>query len=76
GVGIGPLAIGMLTDYVLADSAAIGYSILIVTLIACLLACPLLLSARHSFQKSAQLARTWKPAKAIKHNYSKWGENS
>ncbi|MBM7060279.1 MFS transporter [Pseudomonas sp. UL073] len=62
GVGVGPLAIGLITDYVLIDPAAIGYSILIVTLIACVLACPLFLGARHSFQKSSQQARTWQPA--------------
>lgn len=73
GVGIGPLAIGLITDYVLADSTAIGYSILMVTLIACLIACPLLLGARHSFRKSIQLANTWKPAK---HPYSNGGKNS
>ncbi|MCY1265751.1 putative L-galactonate transporter [compost metagenome] len=64
GVGIGPLAIGVITDYVLVDPAAIGYSILIVTLIACALACPLLLLARHSFRKTSQQAREWQPAAA------------
>ncbi|MDH4556723.1 MFS transporter [Pseudomonas sp. BN417] len=64
GVGIGPLAIGVITDYVLLDPAAIGYSILVVTLIACALACPLLLCARHSFRKTIQQAREWQPAAA------------
>ncbi|GLZ86416.1 MFS transporter [Metapseudomonas resinovorans] len=64
GVGIGPLAIGVITDYVLVDPVAIGYSILIVTLIACALACPLLLLARHSFEKTIQQAREWQPAVA------------
>ncbi len=62
GVGIGPLAIGVITDYVLVDPSAIRYSILIVTLIACALACPLLLCARHSFGKTTQQAREWQPA--------------
>ncbi len=62
GVGIGPLAIGVITDYVLVDPAAIGYSILIVTLIACALACPLLLGARHCFKHTALRARDWQPA--------------
>ncbi|RWU17188.1 MFS transporter [Pseudomonas alkylphenolica] len=64
GVGIGPLAVGVITDYLLVDPAAIGYSILIVTLIACLLACPLLLRARHSFNHTALRAREWRPAGA------------
>ncbi|MNO48870.1 hypothetical protein D3C76_392120 [compost metagenome] len=64
GVGVGPLAIGLITDYVLVDPAAIGYSILIVTLIACALACPLLLRARHSFKHTALRAREWQPASA------------
>ncbi|MDH4566302.1 MFS transporter [Pseudomonas sp. BN414] len=64
GVGIGPLAIGVITDYVLVDPAAIRYSILIVTLIACALACPLLLCARRSFGKTIQQAREWQPAVA------------
>ncbi|EJN27515.1 arabinose efflux permease family protein [Pseudomonas sp. GM78] len=62
GVGIGPLAIGVITDYVLVDPAAIRYSILIVTLIACVLACPLLSCARHSFKHTARRAREWQPA--------------
>ncbi|WP_166359427.1 MFS transporter [Pseudomonas akapageensis] len=64
GVGIGPVAVGAITDYVLVDRAAIGYSLLIVTLIACVLACPLFLLARHSFKQTALLARDWQPATA------------
>ncbi|MDH4609031.1 MFS transporter [Pseudomonas sp. BN102] len=64
GVGIGPVAVGVITDYLLVDPAAIRYSILIVTLIACALACPLLLLARHSFRKTSQQARDWQPAAA------------
>ncbi|MDQ9021910.1 MFS transporter [Acinetobacter sichuanensis] len=75
GVGIGPLAIGLITDYVLVDPAAIGYSILIVTLIACFIACPLLLGARNSFKKSIQLAQTWKSVKTIPHTYSNFNSN-
>lgn len=59
GVGIGPLAIGIITDYVLADPGAIRYSILMVTLAACALACPLLLRARKTFQATAVQAREW-----------------
>ncbi|KAB0495278.1 MFS transporter [Pseudomonas vancouverensis] len=62
GVGIGPLAIGVITDYVLVDPAAIRYSILIVTLIACALACPLLFCARHSFKTTVRHAGEWRPA--------------
>jgi MFS family permease len=62
GVGIGPLAVGVITDYVLVDPAAIGFSILIVTLIACALACPLLLGARNSFKHTARRASEWQPA--------------
>lgn len=59
GVGIGPLAIGIITDYALADPAAIRYSILIVTLVSCALACPLLLLARTTFGYTTQSARHW-----------------
>jgi MFS family permease len=59
GAGIGPVAIGVITDYLLVDPAAIRYSILIVTLIACALACVLLSGARHSFRHSLQHAREW-----------------
>lgn len=64
GVGIGPVAVGVLTDYVLVDPAAVGLSLLIVTLIACALACPLLLLARRSFAGTALQARQWQPASA------------
>lgn len=64
GVGVGPVAVGVITDYLLVDPAAIGYSILIVTLVACLLAGPLLLRARHSFKHTAQQACEWQPANA------------
>lgn len=64
GVGIGPVAVGLITDYALIDVTAIGYSILIVTLIACALACPLFLRARQSFTLTAQHAREWLPAGA------------
>ncbi|HEF4763255.1 TPA: MFS transporter [Pseudomonas putida] len=64
GVGVGPLAIGVITDYVLFDPAAIRYSILIVTLIACALACPLLLLARHSFKHTARRASEWQLARS------------
>ena len=62
GVGIGPLAIGVITDYVLVDPPAIRCSILIVTLIACVLACPLLSCARHSFKHTPRRAREWQSA--------------
>jgi MFS family permease len=62
GVGIGPLAVGVITDYVLVEPGAIGFSILIVTLIACALACPLLLGARNSFKHTARRASEWQPA--------------
>ncbi|MCW2270756.1 L-galactonate transporter [compost metagenome] len=61
GAGIGPVAIGVITDYVLADPAAIRYSILAVTLIACTLAAVLLSGARRSFSRTLQLARGWQP---------------
>ncbi|WP_447802385.1 MFS transporter [Pseudomonas serbica] len=60
GAGIGPVTIGVITDYLLVDPAAIRYSILIVTLIACVLACTLLLGARHSFRRTVQNALHWK----------------
>ncbi|QRY77817.1 MFS transporter [Pseudomonas sp. PDNC002] len=62
GVGVGPLSIGLITDYALADPAAIRYSILFLTLLACALACPLLLLARRSFRLTTLHARQWHPA--------------
>ncbi len=62
GAGVGPVAIGAITDYVLADPAAIGYSILAVTLIACILAAVLLSGARRSFSRTLRQAREWQPA--------------
>jgi hypothetical protein len=53
---------------VLVDPAAIGYSILIVTLIACALACPLLLGAKHSFKHTARRAAEWQPASPTSSN--------
>ncbi|MNN88427.1 hypothetical protein D3C81_2061110 [compost metagenome] len=54
------MTIGVITDYLLVDPAAIRYSILIVTLIACALACTLLLGARDSFRRTVQNALHWK----------------
>ncbi len=65
GAGIGPVAVGVITDYLLVDPSAIRYSILIVVLVACALACTLLLGARHSFRNTALQARQWQPATAV-----------
>lgn len=59
GAGIGPVAVGVLTDYVLEDRGAIKYSILFVTLFSCALACALFLSARRSFSRTVLKAQQW-----------------
>lgn len=76
GVGIGPVAVGAITDYVLVDPAAIGHSLLIVTLIACALACPLLLLARRSFAGTALQAREWQPASSLSKQPSNHREHT
>ncbi len=60
GAGIGPVAIGVLTDHVFADPTAIKYSILIVTMVSCVLSLALFISARHSFAATTLQAQQWR----------------
>jgi MFS family permease len=59
GAGIGPVSVGLLTDYVLGDPADIKYAILIVTLVSSGLGCVLFMSARKSFAATARYAQQW-----------------
>ena len=53
GVGLGPVAIGLLTEHVLQDEQALGPSLLIVTLAAGIVGPALALAGRRSFARSA-----------------------
>lgn len=66
GAGIGPVMVGVITDYLFGDPLAIRYSILIVTLGACSLAALLYRSGFSGYQRTVQQANTWSPISA--HN--------
>lgn len=59
GAGIGPVSVGVLTDYVLGDPTDIKYAILIVTLVSSGLGCVLFISARKGFAATTKQAQRW-----------------
>jgi MFS family permease len=61
GAGLGPVAVGLLTDYVLHDLAAIKYAMLIVCLLSGLLACFWFSNGFTSFGRTQRHAAIWKP---------------
>jgi MFS family permease len=61
GAGLGPVAVGVLTDHVLHDLAAIKYAMLIVCLLSGLLACILFCSGFGSFGRTRRHAAIWQP---------------
>lgn len=65
GAGIGPVSVGLLTDYVLSDPADIKYAILIVTIVSSLLGCAFFVSARKSFAASTRSAQKWQSPSKI-----------
>lgn len=62
GAGLGPVAIGIITDYVLRDSKAIGMSMLIVFLVAGGVALALFRSGLRSYAATLKRAADWHPA--------------
>lgn len=65
GAGVGPLMVGIITDYVFGDPLAIRYSILIVTLTACALSAVLYRNALESYQHTARQAAGWLPRDSL-----------
>ncbi|WP_213955320.1 MULTISPECIES: MFS transporter [unclassified Variovorax] len=63
GAGLGPVTIGLITDYVLGDRNAIGTSMLIVFLIAGSVALLLIRSGIRSFEGSMLQAAQWRLAR-------------
>ena len=62
GAGLGPVAVGILTDYVLRDPKAIGLSMLIVFLVAGALALMLFRGGLRSYAATLQRAADWRLA--------------
>lgn len=64
GAGLGPVAVGLLTDHVFHDLAAIKYAMLIVCLFSGLLACGLFWLGFASFGRTQRHASIWQPGAA------------
>jgi spore maturation protein SpmA len=62
GLGIGPTAVGALTQYAFRNDAAVRYSLVIVTSVACALAALLLYKALKPFVASLDRVRVWNAA--------------
>ena len=62
GRGIGPTAVGALTQYAFRSDAAVRYSLVIVTSVACALAAILLAGALKPFVASLERVRVWNAA--------------
>ena len=62
GLGIGPTAVGALTQYAFRSDAAVRYSLVIVTSAACALAAVLLYGALKPFVASLERVRVWNAA--------------
>jgi MFS family permease len=61
GLGIGPSAVAMCTQYLFRRDTAVNYSLLIVSVTACLLSAALLASGLKPFLKSLDRLRDWTP---------------
>jgi MFS family permease len=62
GLGIGPTAVGALTQYAFRSDEAVRYSLVIVTSVACALAAVLLYGALKPFVASLERVRAWNAA--------------
>jgi MFS family permease len=62
GLGIGPTAVGALTQYAFRSDDAVRYSLVIVTSVACALAAVLLYGALKPFVASLERVRVWNAA--------------
>jgi hypothetical protein len=65
GLGIGPSAVAMCTQYLFRRDNAVNYSLLIVSVTACLLSATLLASGLKPFLKSLDRLRDWTPQERI-----------
>lgn len=59
GLGLGPTAVALVTDYVFADDNALRYSIVIVTTLAVLSSALLLWQGLHPYRESLQRLQQW-----------------
>ena len=59
GLGIGPTAIALVTDYVFADDMALRYSLLIVSVVALLAGALLLASGLKPYRASLEHLKSW-----------------
>jgi MFS family permease len=62
GLGIGPTAVGALTQYAFRSDEAVRYSLVIVTSVACALAAAVLYGALNPFVASLERVRVWNAA--------------
>ena len=62
GLGIGPTAVGILTQYAFGRDDAVRYSLVIVTSVACGLAAVFLYAALKPFLASLERVRVWNSA--------------
>lgn len=68
GLGIGPTAVALVTDFVFADDTALRYSLLIVTTLAVLASVVLLWMSLKPYRESLLRLQQWAPAAAVEHN--------
>lgn len=64
GLGIGPTAVALVTDYVFADDNALRYSLLIVTLVAIISSIILLGNGLKPYRESIERVRAWSASDA------------
>ena len=64
GLGLGPTAVALVTDYVFADDNALRYSLMIVTGLAVLCSIALLARGLKPYRESLQRLQQWAPATA------------
>ncbi|AUM12703.1 spinster family MFS transporter [Ketobacter alkanivorans] len=59
GLGVGPTAVALLTDFVFQDDNALRYSLLIISVVSTLLAIALLLASLRPYRESVERAGQW-----------------
>ncbi|MEW5698306.1 spinster family MFS transporter [Pseudomonas synxantha] len=61
GLGIGPTAVALGTDYVFGSDSALGYSLAVVTGISLVLALVILMAGLRSYRESLERLKSWAP---------------
>lgn len=61
GLGIGPTAVALGTDYVFGSDSALGYSLAVVTGISLVLAVVILMAGLRSYRESLERLKSWAP---------------